>query len=322
MLNFRCPALIALLIATAACNKKAETATTGEKPKTQTAEQQTFASPADAGAALFDAAKSGDRAALVAIFGPGGQEVLLTGDPVKDRDDLQSFVDSYTKMHRWVPIKAGGQVLAFGADNQIFPVPAGQNPSGRWYFDTPAGKDEILARRIGRGELTAIAACTFAADAEHEYFKQPQDGVRQYAMQFSSDPGRHNGLYWAVSEGQPPSPLAGLGDLAKAIGYTGSGAKPQPFNGYYYRILTKQGDKAPGGAKDYVVNGKLTGGFAILAYPAEYRNTGIMSFIVGADAVVYQRDLGENTSEAASATAEYNPGDGWSRVAPSKSPTG
>jgi len=162
-------------------------------------------------------------------------------------------------------------------------------------------------------ELTAIAACSATVEAQQQYFSQTHDGdpVKQYAQRFGSDEGKQNGLYWAVPEGQPQSPLGPLGDFAKAIGYVKSGDKPQPFNGYFFQILTKQGDKAQGGAKDYIVNGKMTGGFAILAYPAEYRNSGIMTFIVGKDGIVYQKDLGENTTDAARAMAEYNPGDGW-----------
>ena len=142
-------------------------------------------------------------------------------------------------------------MLYIGADDFPFPIPLGKNPSGRWYFDTAAGKDEILARRIGKGGLTAIAACGATADAQLQYFSQTHDGdkVKQYAQKFVSDAGKHNGLYWSVPEGQAPSPLGLLGDFAKAAGYTSAGSKPQPFNGYYFRILTRQGDKAKGGAK-------------------------------------------------------------------------
>ena len=274
--------------------------------------QRTFASQEDAGAALFEAAKSGDQAALLAIFGPDATAVVTTGDPVKDREVRQGFVDSYAQMHRWRAIKAGGEMLYTGADNGVFPIPLGQNPSGQWYFDTAAGKDELLARRIGRDELTAIAACEAVADAENQYFRQSHDGTaKQYALKFISDSDKQNGLYWPASGGQPPSPFEDVRDFAKAAGYTNAGDKPQPFNGYYFRFLTKQGDKAKGGAKDYIVNGKITGGFAVLAYPAEYRNSGIMTFMVGTDGVVYQRDLGEKTTEVAQALTEYDPADDW-----------
>jgi hypothetical protein len=297
-------ALLALVILFVSCKNAADS-----KPA-----QRTFATPAEAGVAFLDAAKSGDQQALLAIFGPDGNDVLFSGDPVKDKNGLQDFVAAYGQMNRWREIKAGGEILYVGADNYPFPVPLVRNSSGQWAFDTAAGKDEILARRIGKGELTAIAACLATANAQQQYFSSPHDGdsVKQYAQRIASESGKENGLYWNATGGQNASPLGDLGDFAKAIGYTSAGDKPQPFNGYYFRILTKQGDKAPGGAKDYIANGKMTGGFAVLAYPVEYRNSGIMTFVVGKDGIVYQKDLGEKTADVASATTEYNPGDGWS----------
>jgi hypothetical protein len=292
--------VIAALVLLASCNK-------AEKPAPEQVVQKTFASPEDAGAALVAAAKSGDPSALLAIFGPDSKGVLFTGDAVRDQDNLKGFIASYDQMHRWGNLKAGGKVLYTGADNFAFPIPLDKNSSGQWSFDTAAGKDEILARRIGRGELTAIAACGAAAIAQDQYFSK----AKQYAQQFASDQGKQNGLYWPVAEGQPQSPLGPLGDFAKALGYSSAGDKPQPFNGYYYRILTKQGAAVKGGAKDYIVGGKMTGGFAILAYPVEYRNTGIMTFAIGKDGVIYQKDLGEKTTDQGAAMAEYNPGEGW-----------
>ncbi len=286
------------------------------KSQNAKAATETFASPANAGDAVVAAAKSGDQSAMLAIFGQDGKDVLFSGDPVKDKAYLQDFVAAYDQMNRWRAIKAGGEMLFIGADNYPFPIPLGQNPSGQWYFDTAAGKDEILARRIGKDELTAIAACNAIADAQQQYFSQLHDGdtVKQYAQKFISDEGKQNGLYWPVEAGQPPSPFEDVRDFAKAAGYTNSGEQPQPFNGYYFRFITKQGDKAKGGAKDYIVNGKMTGGFATVAYPVEYRNSGIMSFIVGTDGIVYQKDLGDQTASAAAAIKEYNPGDGWTPV--------
>lgn len=302
----RPPMFVALLLAIsllASCHAAPE------KPVTPA--QKTFASPEEAGAAFLDAAKSGDQAALTAIFGPNSMAVLSSGDAVKDKESLQNFVTAYNQMHRWQAIKAGGEMLYTGADNFSFPIPLGKNPAGQWYFDTAAGKDEILARRIGRDELTAIAACEAIAQAQQQYVIQAHDGTKQYAQKFISDDGKQNGLYWPVAAGQPASPLEDARDFAKAAGYTNAGDKPQPFEGYLFRFLTKQGAQASGGAKDYLVNGKLTGGFAFVAYPATYRNSGIMTFIVGKDGVVYQKDLGEQTTDIASAMAEYNPGDGW-----------
>jgi len=299
-------ALFAPILLLSSCNKS-------ETPK---AAQKTFASPAEAGTAFLEAAKSGDQDALVGIFGPDAKSVLFSGDAVKDKNALQDFAAAYAQMNRWREIKAGGEVLYVGADNYPFPIPLDKNSAGQWSFDTAAGKDEILARRIGKGELTAIAACGALADAQQQYFGQPHGGdtTKQYAQKFVSDEGKQNGLYWNAAEGQTPSPLGQLGDFAKALGYTNSGERPQPFNGYYFQILTKQGDKAPGGAKDYVADGKMTAGFGFLAYPAEYRNSGIMTFIIGKDGIVYQKDLGEKTSEVAAAMAEYDPGDGWNKV--------
>jgi hypothetical protein len=274
--------------------------------------QATFATPDEAGAALLAAAQSGDSAALLAIFGPDGKAVVLSGDPVKDKGVLQDFVAAYNQMHRWREIKVGGEMLSVGADNFVFPIPLGKTEAGRWQFDTAAGKDEILARRIGHDELIAIAACAALADAESQYFKQPRNGerVRQYAQRLVSDEGQHNGLYWPAAAGEPPSPLEEARDFAKAAGYSSAGTAPQPFDGYFFRILTKQGSGAKGGARDYIADGKMTGGFAVLAYPAAYRDSGIMTFMVGTDGVVYQKDLGETTLATAQTLTEYDPA-GW-----------
>jgi hypothetical protein len=305
-----------MLLSLASCNKVEKVTSEKKSSTVEQPAQKAFASPEDAGAAFFEAAKAGDQSALLAIFGPDGKDVLFVGDAAKDKASLQAFATAYGQMHRWGKIKAGGQVLQVGADNYPFPIPLGQNPSGQWYFDTAAGKDEILARRIGTGESTAIAALEATAEAQRQYFSQTHSGlpVKQYAQKLVSDPGQQNGLYWPVPEGQTPSPLSRLGDFAAALSSNNAGDGPRQFNGYYYRILTRQGDQAKGGAKDFIVNGRMTGGFAILAYPAEYRNSGIMSFIVGPDGIVYQRDLGEKTADVAAAITEYNPGDGWKRA--------
>jgi hypothetical protein len=299
--------LLALIVFSGSCGKSENA-----KPEKQ-AVQKTFNSPAEAGAAFLDAAKSADQGTLLVIFGPSARDLLLSGDAVKDKNTLQEFVAAYNQMHRWREIKAGGEMLYVGADNYPFPIPLGKNSSGQWYFDSAAGKDEILARRIGKNELAAAAACGFAHDAQKEYFGQTHDGdkVKQYAQKFVSDEGKQNGLYWTAGNGEVLSPLDEVREFANAASYTNAGNKPQPFNGYYFRMLTKQGDTAKGGVKDYMVNGKLTGGFAILAWPAEYRSTGIMTFMVGTDGTVYQKDLGENTAGLAAAITEYDLGDGW-----------
>jgi hypothetical protein len=301
---------LALLASLASCAKR----------ETKAAESgnvapKTFASPAAAGAALFEAAKSGDQQALMAIFGAEGKDVLFSGDPVKDKNNAQWFASSYSLMNRWSKSKSGQQILYIGTDNFPFPIPLEQNASGQWAFNTAAGKDEILARRIGNGELTAIGVLSEIANAQQEYFSRNH----QFAQRFLSDEGQQNGLYWPVAEGQTASPLGPLADVAKALGYSRSD-NPQPFVGYYYKMLTQQGNTAKGGAKDYVRDGKLTGGFAVLAWPAKYKDSGIMTFIVGKDGVIYERDLGENTAQAAAGIAAYNPGEGWSVVLAPETP--
>jgi hypothetical protein len=233
------------------------------------------------------------------MFGPDGDQVLFTGDSAQDKASRQNFVAAYTQMNRWGKVKAGGQTLYVGADNYAFPIPLGRNSSGQWYFDTAAGKDEILARRIGKNELTAIAACEATANAQEQYVGQAHDGgkVREYAQRFVSDPGTQNGLYWPVKEGQAASPLGQLGDFAKVVA-SNAGDQAPLFNGYRYRIVAKPGS------------------FAIVAYPAEYRNSGIMTFVAGRDGAVYQRDLGEKTGEAALAITEFNPAEGWRQAMP------
>ena len=315
-----CTALIILIVSVVSCGRKPKNTaegTTGQAVATTGKEtQKTFASPADAGAAFHDAAKSGDHTALTAIFGPDVTDVLLSGDPLADRNALTQFVAAYETMNRWGKINGGGQMLYVGAENFPFPVPLLQTSSGQWYFDTAGGADEILARRIGRNELVAIAATAALANAQQAYFTESHAGSesKQYAQKFASDEGKHNGLSWPAPSGQTQGPLGQMGDFAKDTGDAAAGTTSQPFNGYYFRILTRQGDTAKGGAKDYIVNGKMTRGFAILAYPAEYQNSGIMSFLVGPDGIVYEKDLGPKTTEAAVALTDYNPGDGWKPV--------
>ncbi len=294
--------LVSIAAAMSSCDKSVP-----EKPAAAVTAQSAFATPEAAGAAFLEAAKTGDQPGLLAIFGPDGKMALFSGDAVKDKDNLAEFVAAYNQMHRWREIKLGGEILMIGADNYPFPIPLAKNPAGQWVFDTAAGKDEILARRIGKDELTAIAAIGAVAEAESRYF-----GLKkEYAQKFISDEGKQNGLYWEVPEGQTKSPLNDLRDFAKALGYTNAGDKAQAFGGYFFRILDKQGAKAKGGAKDYVANGKMTGGFAVVAYPVEYRNSGIMTFIVGKDGVVYQKDLGESTFDTAQAMTGYEPDESW-----------
>jgi Protein of unknown function (DUF2950) len=288
----------------------------------QTSEQapsgpKTFASPDAAANAVYEAAEAGDENALLAIFGSGATELIVSGDPVQDKAARDHFATSYDQMHRWGKLKNGGMVLNIGADNYPFPFPLLRNSSGEWYFDSSDAKEEILVRRIGGNELATIDVLNAMADAQAEYFSQTHDGsnVHQYAQKFISDADKQNGLYWKAAEDQPESPLGPLAANASAEGYGGRNQQtPQPFHGYFYRILTKQGDHAHGGAKNYIVNGNMVGGFAILAYPAEYRSSGVMTLIINQNGLVFQKDLGEKTTELAKAIVEFNPDDTWSPV--------
>ena len=302
-------ALVLTLVVPVAC-KKAETP---EKPSIST-----FASPDDASSALLAAAKSGDQNALIAIFGPDSKELISSGDGVQDKNISAAFVTGYEVMHRWRPLVDGSQMLLVGADNFPFPIPLKKNAEGKWFFDTAAGKDEVLNRRIGRNELAIIDVCEAAAEAQAEYYSKPHDGqkAKLYAAKFLSDPGKQNGLYWKTEEGQPPSPLGPLFAFATAEGYTANPQGHTPFHGYYFKALKGQTDKAPGGAKEYMVDGKMSGGFALVAYPAEYGNSGVMTFIINQDGVLLQKDLGKSTTETATAMTLFDPDPSWVIVLP------
>ena len=275
-----------------------------------------FSSPDAAGSALLDAAKSGDQNALLSIFGPQSKELIFSGDAVQDKAMINAFAPAYDTMHRWRKMSDDGEILLIGADNFAFPIPLKKNDNGQWFFNTAAGKDEILARRIGRNELATIDVCGALIDAQAEYFSQrhPDGNVRQFAPKFISDTGKENGLYWESSDGQPKSPLGPLVAFATAEGYSVKANTHVPFHGYYFRMLNKQGSNAPGGAKDYVVDGKMVGGFAFVAYPAEYRNSGVVTFIINQDGVLLQRDLGKSTTEIATAMTAFDPDGSWSQV--------
>jgi hypothetical protein len=274
--------------------------------------QETFATPQDAGKALYEAVKSGDKPAMEAVLGQSAASIISSGDEVQDNSNREFFTKRYEQMNRWAKEVNGSQILYIGAENWPFPIPL-KNNVGQWYFYTKAGVQEILFRRIGKNELAAIRVCSVLADAQQDYFEGTHDGdtVHQYAQKFNSDEGKQNGLYWKVAEGQPESPVGPLVAYATGEGYGGKHDTPQPFHGYYYHILTGQGATAQGGAKSYIVDGKMTGGFAFVAYPAEYRNSGVMTFLVDATGVVYQKDLGPKTAEIASTMKAYSPDKTW-----------
>jgi Protein of unknown function (DUF2950) len=277
------------------------------------ASYQTFASPDDAGNALLAAAKSGDPNAVIAVFGPDSKDIVMTGDPVQDKNTADQVIAAYSAMHRWRKMPDDSQTLLLGAENFPFPIPLKKNPAGQWYFDVAAGREEILIRRIGRNELAVMDVCIALANAQAEYYSMHHaDGsTHQFAAKFISDTGKQNGLYWEAPEGQPKSPLGPLAAFATNEGYSLKPDSHVPFHGYYFHMLTGQGANAPGGAKAYVVDGKMTRGFAFVAYPAEYRNSGIMTFILNQDGVLLQKDLGANTTQTAAAMTEFNPDQTW-----------
>jgi hypothetical protein len=293
--------LLAIVIVLAGCSKTA-------KPS-----YQTFASPDDAGSALLKAAQSGDPNAVIAVFGPDSKDIVMTGDPVQDKNTADQVIAAYNAMHRWRKMPDGSQTLLIGAVNFPFPIPLKKNAAGQWYFDVAAGREEILVRRIGRNELAVMDVCMALVDAQSQYYSMRHDdgSTHEFAVKFISDAGKQNGLYWESPEGQPKSPLGPLAAFATNEGYSLKPDSHVPFHGYYFHILTRQGANVPGGPKDYVVDGKMTGGFAFVAYPAEYRNSGVMTFIINQDGMLLQKDLGSSTTQAAAAMTEFDPDPSW-----------
>lgn len=274
--------------------------------------QATFQSPAEAGAALAQAAQSDDQSAVEKILGARTQTLLTTGDRAADAAAFGTFASKYERMNRWVDMTDGSRVLYIGVDNFAFPVPLAKNSSGRWYFDPVAGAQEIRARDIGRNELLTIDAVSALTDAQEIYFAN--SGSAEFAQRIISTAGKHDGLYWPASDTQDASPLATLNELPKSSLASVSPGRPLIIDGYTLRILTAQGDDAPGGSGSYIMDGKMTGGFAILATPVKYAETGVMTFMTGVDGVVYERDLGPDTAKIAASIQEFNPTDDWSMV--------
>ena len=273
--------------------------------------QKTFSSPEEASNALFVATQNNDEKAMLEIFGPDEKQIVASGDDTEDSNNRAIFVKKYEEMHRLVREPDGTVTLYIGAENWPTPIPL-VNKGTVWYFDTGAAKKEILFRRIGRNEMSTIVVCRQLAAAQKEYYASHHE---EYAQKIFSDEGQHDGLYWKAADGEPKSPIGPLVASAVAEGYPkDQNGAPTPFRGYFYRILTRQGKAAPGGAKNYIVNGKMTEGFAFVAYPAEYRSSGVMTFIVGADGVVYQKDLGKKTEAHAKSWKEYNPDSSWHKV--------
>jgi hypothetical protein len=300
--------LAALVLVMSCATTRAATPATGQKH---------FETPEKAVQALIDALRKDDKKQLGEVLGPGSGPLLSSGDKVADNRAREAFLREYDERHR---LEAGGGriVLYVGNDDYPFPVPV--VPDGTsWRFDTAEGKEEILNRRIGRNELAAIQVCLAYVDAQREYYAQArkQGQVLEYAQRLGSTPGKHDGLYWEAKPGEPESPLGPLVARARTEGYRRADAKgPLPYHGYYYRILTGQGPAAEGGATDYLAKGHMIGGFGLVAFPAQYGASGVMTFIVNHDGVVYQKDLGPATATLARQMKIFNPDSSWQKVTP------
>lgn len=280
------------------------------------AKQKTFASAEEAVNALVTAAKNDNDSEIIAIFGADGKDLIFSGDRVADKQRRKDFLAQYDEQHKLVP-EGDSMILIIGKTEWPFPIPVA-NKDGKWFFDTKHGKEEVLNRRIGMNELFTIQAVLAIVDAQREYAMMDYDGdgLREYAEKFASDPGKKNGLYWATKEGEDPSPLGELLVKAKAEGYSKEGSKgnPVPYHGYFYKILKAQGKNAAGGAYDYIINGNMIGGFALVAWPAKYGNSGVMTFVVNHDGVVYQKNLGKATDKIVKAMTKYDPDKTWEKV--------
>jgi len=281
-----------------------------------TAPQKSFSSAEEAVKAVVAAARNNNDKELLAIFGAQGKEIMFSGDAVADKQRRGRFLAAYDENNR-LTSEGENTILIVGKQDWPFPIPIVKKGQA-WVFDTEKGKQEVLNRRIGDNELNTIQTCLAIVDAQREYAikDRNRDGLLEYAQKFVSDSGKKNGLYWEAKQGEPQSPLGPITTRARSEGYQGkqSGGGPVPYQGYYYKILTAQGKNAPGGAYGYLVKGKMIGGFALVAYPAEYGNSGVMTFIVNHDGKVFQKNLGINTASIAKSMKEYNPDSTWSEV--------
>jgi hypothetical protein len=299
--------LIASLAALTACTQK----------------PQNFDTPEAAVQALVEAAKADDDRALLGVLGKAGKPIIDSGDPVADKNGRASFVAAYTAANSLDTTTADAVTLEVGPDKWPFPVPIVKR-DGAWHFDSEAGAEEIINRRVGENELDTIQSCLAYVDAQREYYmRNPEnDPFLHYAGRLISNEGKKDGLYWPATGSEEQSPLGEEFAVARAEGYLKEGTmKGEPFHGYIYRLLTRQGPNAQGGAYEYLVDGKLLGGFAAVAFPAEYGNSGVMTFIVNHDGVVFSKDLGADTAKLAMAMEEFNPGPDWKREAADKTAT-
>lgn len=275
-----------------------------------------FKTPEEAAQALIDAAGSAGSAGVAAIFGSEGSEIVSSGDPVEDENDRQAFVDLAAQQLRIERIGDEQAIISLGANDWPFPIPLARR-GDRWIFDVAQGREEILDRRIGRNELSVLRVMDAYLQAQAEYASEDRDGdqVAEYAQKLRSQPGKFDGLFWETTGSEPASPIGPLVADARAEGYrAGESGQTTPYHGYYYRILTRQGSAAPGGKYSYIINGNMIAGFGLLAFPADYGASGIMTFMVNQQGKVYQKDLGPKTEQVAGAITEYNPDSGWELV--------
>jgi hypothetical protein len=286
-------------------------------PATAPEPQRSFASAEEAAQAFVAALRGHQEADLHAILGPDADRVIDSGDKYADQEMQHHFVALYDQKHAIVQTSPGQAELDVGPDDWPLPIPVVES-NGRWTFDTKAGAQTIIDRRIGRNELSAIRTLLAAVDAQRDFFQRAkqESGTGVYAARFISTPGKRDGLYWPVPEGEAESPLGPLIDAAQDAGYPGelAGGKPIPYEGYNFRILKAQGPNSDGGAKSYIQSGKMTGGFAMIAWPAVFGSSGVMTFIAGPDGDVYQRDLGSGTGRIAAGMTTFDPDLDWSRV--------
>jgi Protein of unknown function (DUF2950) len=286
----------------------------------QTEKQTLFSTPEEAMKALVNAAKTKDRIALAGIFGTAAEQQLLSGDQVQDNHEMDEFAAAVEKSAKLEKVNDAKFTLTLGENNWPFPIPIVKE-GNQWRFDTQAGTEEILNRRIGENELSAILTCRAYVLAQWQYFTEEDednDGVAEYAQKFVSSPGKRDGLYWETAEGQKPSPLGSLVAAARAEGYgakdNSSAPQHAPYHGYYFKILTRQGAHAPGGKYSYIINGNMIAGYALVAYPDKWGSSGVMTFIVNQQGRIYEKNLGPKTAQSAGAMTEYNPDPTWKLV--------
>jgi hypothetical protein len=281
----------------------------------QPAEHRVFPTADAAARALIDAVKASNLDEVLAIFGPEGRELIASSDPATARKNREVFNVAVAEKWHIADEDANHKTLVIGNEDWPFPVPIVKDAAG-WRFDTAAGKEEIIARRVGRNELEAIETVRAYVTAQRRYAQSGHDGkpAGLYAVRFSSDPGTQNGLYWPAARGQKPSPLGDLVAQAALEGRPPGSGAPEPLHGYYFKILTSQGAAAPGGAKSYVMNDEMSKGFALVGWPAQYNVTGVMTFIAGVDGVVYEKDLKADTDKIARNMLSYNPDASWHKV--------